>query len=220
MVSALIMPRSATTQTRPMAKRRRSRSITGISVVTSAVLPGHISEQTGRPSPSMQHGEDHLTQVRAMILAVAVLAERLAAGAFEVEAGGVHEHQVEPREQVAPMREQPLLDHVLEAARRERRAAVLLLLRQFLARARPSPDRDDADRAPRRRRSVILAPAIRRAVGAADEQPVQHGEEHRALQRKAVLALRPPAPRSRPGSRSPPTAARTPAPARCAGPRS
>ena len=35
MVSALIMPRSATTQTRPMAKRRRSRSTTGIKLVTS-----------------------------------------------------------------------------------------------------------------------------------------------------------------------------------------
>ena len=35
---------------------------------------------------------------------------------------------------------------------------------------------------------VILAPAIRGAVGAAHEQPVQHGEEHRALQCKAVLA--------------------------------
>ena len=54
MVSALIMPRSATTQTRAMSKRRRSRSITGISVVTSAVLPGHISEHTGRPSPSIR----------------------------------------------------------------------------------------------------------------------------------------------------------------------
>jgi hypothetical protein len=36
---------------------------------------------------------------------------------------------------------------------------------------------------------VILAPAIRGAVGAAHEQPVQHGEEHGAFQRKAVLAL-------------------------------
>jgi hypothetical protein len=53
MVAALIMPRSATTQTRSMAMRLRRRSITGISVVTSAVLPGHISEQTGRPSWSM-----------------------------------------------------------------------------------------------------------------------------------------------------------------------
>jgi hypothetical protein len=42
-----------------------------------------------------QHGEDHLPQVRTMILAVAVLAQRLAAGALEVKAGGVHEHQVE-----------------------------------------------------------------------------------------------------------------------------
>jgi hypothetical protein len=51
-VSALIRPRPATTQTRAMAKRRRSQSTTGIKVVTSAALPGHISEHTGRPSPS------------------------------------------------------------------------------------------------------------------------------------------------------------------------
>ena len=124
-----------------------------------------------------------------MVLAVAVLAQRLAAGALEVQAGGVHEHQVEPREQVAPMREQPLLHHVLQAARGERRAAILLLLRQFLAQPRHRPIEmmqieplDAGD-------GVILAPAIGGAIGAAHEQPVQHGEEHRALQRKAVLAL-------------------------------
>ena len=136
-----------------------------------------------------QDREDHLPQIRTMILAVAVLAQRLAAGALEVQAGGVHEHQVEPREQIAPMREQPLLHHVLQAARCERRAAVLLLLRQLLAQPRHRPiemmqieplDADDG---------VILAPAIGGAVGAAHEQPVQHGEEHRALQRKAVLAF-------------------------------
>ena len=53
MVAALIMPRSATTHTRAMPKRLRSRSITGINVVTSALSPGHISEQTGRPFWSM-----------------------------------------------------------------------------------------------------------------------------------------------------------------------
>ena len=62
MVSALIMPRSATTQTRPMAKRRRRRSITGMSVVTSAVLPGHISEHTGRPFWSIDDADDHLVR--------------------------------------------------------------------------------------------------------------------------------------------------------------
>jgi hypothetical protein len=51
-VSALIMPRSATMQTRLIKKRRVSRSTIGTKLVTSAVLPGHISEQTGRPSPS------------------------------------------------------------------------------------------------------------------------------------------------------------------------
>src|SRR5262249_53328456 len=106
MVSALIMPRSATTHTRAMSKRRRSRSITGTSVVTSAVLPGHISGAHRPPVASEQHREHHLPQVRPMVLAVAVPAQRLPAGALEVQAGGVHEHQVEAREQVAPMREQ------------------------------------------------------------------------------------------------------------------
>src|SRR6202007_563739 len=36
---------------------------------------------------------------------------------------------------------------------------------------------------------VVLAPAIGSAVGAAHEQPVQHREEYRALQRKTVLAF-------------------------------
>src|SRR5215208_6807161 len=53
MVGAEIMPRSATTQTRPMPKRLRRRSMTGTSTLTSAVLPGHSSEQTGRPAASI-----------------------------------------------------------------------------------------------------------------------------------------------------------------------
>ena len=117
-----------------------------------------------------------------------MLAERLAAGALEIEAGRVHEHQIEPAEQIAPTREQLLLDDVLQAARRERRGAVLLIFAQLLAEPGHRPIEmmqieplDAVDR-------VILAPAIRRAVGAAGEQPVQHGEEHRALQRKTVLA--------------------------------
>lgn len=87
------------------------------------------------------------------------------------------------------MREQPLLHHVLRAARRERRAAVLLLLRQLLAQPRHRPIEmmqiellDAGD-------GVILAPAIGGAVGAAHEQPVQHGQEHRALEREFVAAL-------------------------------
>ena len=50
-----------------------------------------------------------------MILAVAVAAEGLPARAFEIEAGGVHEHQVEPAEEIAPVGEQPLLNQILIA---------------------------------------------------------------------------------------------------------
>jgi hypothetical protein len=53
MVLALTMPRSAMTQTRLSRKRSRNRVTTGISVVTSAVLLGHISLQIGRPASSM-----------------------------------------------------------------------------------------------------------------------------------------------------------------------
>src|SRR6516225_8005687 len=52
-VAALIMPRSATTPMRAIRKRVLSRSMTGKRVVTSVVLPGHSSEQIGRPRPSM-----------------------------------------------------------------------------------------------------------------------------------------------------------------------
>ncbi|MER8849441.1 hypothetical protein NKH87_31825 [Mesorhizobium australicum] len=49
MVSALIMPRSATTQAPVTPKRVHSRSTTGNRTVTSAVLQGTISVQSGRP---------------------------------------------------------------------------------------------------------------------------------------------------------------------------
>src|SRR5438552_6478847 len=95
--------------------------------------PRMVSSSLWKTVTVDQHRQDHLAQVRAMVLAKTMAARRLAAGALEVEAGGVHEHQVEPREQVAPMREQPFFHHILGAARSKRRAAVLLLRRQLLA---------------------------------------------------------------------------------------
>jgi hypothetical protein len=75
------------------------------------VLPGHIFEHTGRPSPSIR--QDHLPQIGPMVLAVTVAAQRLATDAFEIQAGGIHhEHQVE----IAPMREQLLLHQILDAS--------------------------------------------------------------------------------------------------------
>ena len=136
-----------------------------------------------------QDRQDHLGEVRAMVLAVAVAAEGLPAGAFEVETGGVHEHQVEPAEQIAPMGEQPLLDQVLGAARGERRARVLLRLRQLLAEPRHRPVEMLQLQRLGAGDPVVLAPAIGRQVRAATHQPVQNGEEDRPLEREPVLAL-------------------------------
>ena len=114
--------------------------------------------------------------------------ERLAARALEIEARGVHEHDVERGQQVAPTGEQLLLQDVLHAARRKRRRAVLLVFGKLLAEPRHGAiemmqfepvDAVDA---------IILAPAVGGAVRAAAEQAVQHGQERRALQREVMLA--------------------------------
>jgi len=105
-------------------------------------------------------------------LGVAVAAEGLPAGTFEVETGGVHEHQVEAAEEIAPVGEQPLLDQVLGATRGERRARVLLHLRQCLAEPGHRPvemvqlQRLDAGD------PVVLAPAIGGQIRATAHQPV------------------------------------------------
>ena len=79
------------------------------------------------------HREDHLVEIRPMVFRETATPQRLAAGAFEIEAGRVHEHQIERAEGIAPPRKQGLLDNVLQAARRNRRSPVLLIFSQFLA---------------------------------------------------------------------------------------
>ena len=81
-----------------------------------------------RPAVAIeQHREDHLIEIRPMVLGKAALSEGLSARSLEIEAGRVHEHEIERAEQIAPPREQFLLDDVLQATRREGRGAVLLI---------------------------------------------------------------------------------------------
>jgi hypothetical protein len=61
-----------------------------------------------------------MLQIGPIVLGIAVFAQRLATFAVEREAGGVHEDGGEVSEQVAAAVEQPLLDQVLDAARRQR----------------------------------------------------------------------------------------------------
>jgi len=126
----------------------------------------------GSPVAVDQDRQDHLGKVRAMVLAVAVAAEGLPAGTLEGQAGGVHEHRIEPAEQIAPVAEQPLLDEVLGAARGERRARILLLGRQRFA----EPGHRPVEMMQLERLGagdpIVLAPAIGRQIRAAAHQPV------------------------------------------------
>ncbi len=103
-------------------------------------------------------------------------------------AGRVHEHQIERAEEIAPPREQLLLHHVLQATRREGCRPVLLVFGQLLAEPGHRPIEMMQVEALDAFDPVILPPAVRRPVGAAGEQAVQNGQEHRALQRKIMLA--------------------------------
>ncbi len=123
-----------------------------------------------------------------MVLAEAAPAQRLAAGAFEIEAGGVHEHEVEPAEQIAPHREQALLDEVLHAARREGGAAGLLLSREVFAEPGHGAVEMVEIEVLGAFDAEILAPAVGGAIGTATDEPVQDGQEHRPLQVEGVLA--------------------------------
>ena len=135
-----------------------------------------------------QHGQDHLVEVGPMVLGEAAPPERLTAGALEIEARRVHEHQIERAEQVPPPREKVLFQDVLQAARRIRRGAVLLGLVQLLAEPSHRPIQVMQVQPVRARDPIILPPAIRRAVRAAGKQAMQHGEEDRSLQREVMVA--------------------------------
>ena len=132
--------------------------------------------------------DDHLVQGRPVVLGMAALAERGAARALEIQGGGVHEHHRQIGEEIAPAREQPLLDEILDAARNQRPVG-LLRRRQFLA--EPShgavevmelQPRDAVD-------AVVVAPLLAGAVGAGHHQPMQDGQEDGALDGKLEAAI-------------------------------
>src|SRR5450830_1203896 len=143
-----------------------------------------------RPAITVQeHGEDHLAQVRPMILGIAVPAEGLPARALEIETGRVHEYEIEFAEQVAPLLEQAFFDNVLEAARRKWGAVILFARRQLLAEPGHRPIKmmqveplDAVD-------PVVLSPPIGRPVRSTSEQAMQYGEEDGAFECKPMLAL-------------------------------
>src|SRR4029077_6981841 len=90
-------------------------------------------------------------------------------------------------EEIAPLGEQALLHEVLEAARGEGRAPVLLGVRQLLA--EPGHGAIEMMQLEVRHAgdAVVLAPALGRPVGAAAHEAMQHRQEHRALSANPCL---------------------------------
>ncbi len=137
-----------------------------------------------RPAVLIHDDADHhLVEVRPVVLGMTALAERVAAAALEVQRRGVHEHHGQLAEQVAAARKQPLLDLVLDAARRQR-ARRLLGLRQLFAQPAHGAiemmelqliDAVDA---------VIVAPMLAGAVGTRHHEAMQHRQEHCTLDRE------------------------------------
>src|SRR5215204_5796366 len=180
MVASEIMPRSATTQARVIPKRWRRRSMTGTSTLTSAVLPGIISVQIGRPSPSTTTAR--IICFRSGRWSMARDAQRVAARALKGERGGVHEHDREIGEQIPVAGKQRLLDLVLDRARREGRRVVLALLGQFLPEPGHGAVKMMEGQAFGARDGIVLHPRRAVAVRARDEEAVQGGDEHGPLE--------------------------------------
>ena len=103
---------------------------------------------------------------------------------------GVHEHDIERGQQVAPVSKQLLLQNILHAARRKRRRAVLLVCGR--PRIKSGASHGAIEMAPFEVLdavdAIILAPAVGGAVQAAAKEAVQHGQKRRSLEREAMLA--------------------------------
>ncbi len=171
MVSALIMPRSATMQASWIPKRSRSQLDYRQQQRHVGGIAGH-QEGGDRPVGIIEHDAEHdLLQVPAVVFGMAALAQALTAGTLEPQARGVEKCDRDGAEQRLALAIERLFDRLSGAATRGvdrakpgHRLIGVVEIEPFSTRhAHPA------------------APVIGMAVGARDHQPVQHGEVDRAL---------------------------------------
>ena len=144
----------------------------GTKVVTSAVLPGHNSQQIGLACTSRAKPTTNLAQVGPMVLVETPFAQLLAALAFKVQAGGVEKDQLHFGKQVAPAVKEPLFEQVFGAAHRA--VCGLPFGRQRLAQKGHRPVEVMQPEPFGARQQVSLAPPFGGAVTAAGKQAVEH----------------------------------------------
>ena len=138
---------------------------------------------------TVEHGsDDHLLEIRPVILAVASLTDRLSPLPLEVDRGRIEEDQLELSEQVTPSGEKCLLDQVLVAAGSERRLVGLFLAWQFVAQPTHRPVEVMKLKNFASLDLVSLFPLVGCAIAAGVEEPVQDGEEDGPLHGKLEAA--------------------------------
>src|SRR6056297_2743371 len=133
--------------------------------------------------------DDHLLEIRAMVLAVASLADGLAAGALEVQARRIEQHHRKTREKVATLRKELFLDQILRATRTEWQAVLLIRLRKRLAQPGHRPVEMLQVGHFIIATHIIPAPFLGSSVGARIHEPVDHRKTHDTLQIEAKPAV-------------------------------
>jgi hypothetical protein len=142
------------------------------------------------PALTVEHGaDDHLPFVGPVVLAMAILADALAAMALKVERGGVKEHDLDIGKQVAAAAEQHFLDAVLDGARDEPTGALLPVGRQRLAEPAHGAVEVVQFKFVHAIEDIVALAAVGGAVAAGAEQAVQNGEEDGAFDGELEMAL-------------------------------
>jgi hypothetical protein len=135
----------------------------------------------GPPLAVEHRPDDHLFEVRTVVLAMTAPAEGIPAFTFEVDGGRVEEDQLELGEQVTPPSEERLLDEVLGAAGCERCPVGLLLLGQLVAEPTHRPIQMMELEIVASVDLIVSPPLLGGAVAAGVEEPVQDSEEDGSL---------------------------------------
>src|SRR5215831_3382586 len=144
-------------------------------------IGGVARQHLGADRPAVavdDDSQDHLLQIGAMVLGVAISPEPLAASAVERQTGRVHEDQRQIAKQIAAALEQTLLDQILDAARRQLAGCGG---RDFLAEPRHCPVEVVQLQPVDPGNSIVDHPFLAAAVRARHEQPMQDTGEDGAL---------------------------------------
>ena len=125
------------------------------------------------------HPDDHLLEIRPVILAEAPFAETLSAFPLEVDRGGIKENQLEAAEQITPAFEHVFFDQLLVAPGRQIGSSGLV--RKLLSQKRHRTVKMMKFNRVGTGNGVISSPAIAIPVGTGCHQSMQDGEKNRSF---------------------------------------